>query len=103
MIVTNAHCGLVMLFRRVGEFLQHRIVGRATSGFYVALTRFLDENAGHMMKFQNPCIILDGVTCSGNYLAGRMFSPKHEYIYWREIWLERVETGDKEGLSELSS
>ena len=56
-----------------------------------------------MMKHQNPCIILDGVTCSGNYLAGRVFSPKHEYIYWREIWLERVETADKEGLSELSS
>ena len=58
--------------------------------------KILNEKTGHMMKFQNPCIILDGVTCSGNYLAGRMFSPKHEYIYWREIWLERVETGDKE-------
>ena len=52
--------------------------------------RILNEKTGEMMNFTNPCIVLDGVTCSGNYLARRMFSPKHEYIYWREIWLERV-------------
>jgi len=53
--------------------------------------KILNEKTGQMIKFNNPCIILDGVTCSGNYLARRMFSPKHEYIYWREIWLERVQ------------
>jgi hypothetical protein len=95
-MVTNTHCGLVMLFRRFGEFFAAPYCGKGNFRILRRVDKILNEKTGHMMKFQNPCIILDGVTCSGNYLAGRMFSPKHEYIYWREIWLERVETGDKE-------
>jgi hypothetical protein len=52
--------------------------------------RILDEKTGEMINLKNPCIILDGVTCTGNYLRARMFSPRNEYPYWREIWLERV-------------
>ena len=58
--------------------------------------KILNEKTGVMMNFTNPCIVLENVSCSGNYLANRMFSPKHEHIYWREIWLERVpETNSK--------
>jgi hypothetical protein len=52
--------------------------------------RIVNEKTGQLMNLKNPCIILDGVTCSGNYLHNRMFSPRHEYPFWREIWLERV-------------
>jgi hypothetical protein len=53
--------------------------------------RIINEKTGEMMELPNPCIILDGVTCSGNYSMQRMFSRRHEYIYWREIWLRRVD------------
>ena len=52
--------------------------------------RIINEKSGQMMTLKNPCIILEGVNCSGNRLARRMFSPRNEPIYWREIWLERV-------------
>jgi hypothetical protein len=52
--------------------------------------KIVNEKTGQLMNLENPCIILEGVTCSGNYLHNRMFSPRHEYPFWREIWLERV-------------
>jgi hypothetical protein len=52
--------------------------------------RIVNEKTGEMMVMGNPCIVLDGVTCSGNYLYQRMFSPRSEHMYFREIWLERV-------------
>lgn len=58
------------------------------------IEKFLNEKTGEMMTPRNPCIILEGVTCSGNYSYQRMFSPRHEYNFWHEIWLER-ENGDK--------
>jgi hypothetical protein len=54
------------------------------------LERILNEKTGEMITLTNPCVILEGVTCSGNYSHNRLFSPRHEYIFWREIWLERV-------------
>lgn len=57
--------------------------------------KLLNEKTGKMLMLSNPCIILEGVTCSGNYLYRRMFSPRHEYMYFREIWLERVHDDTK--------
>jgi hypothetical protein len=54
------------------------------------IEKFLNEKTGEMMTPRNTCIILEGVTCSGNYSHQRMFSPRHEYNFWHEIWLERV-------------
>lgn len=54
--------------------------------------RLINEKTGEMVPLKNPCIILEGLTCSGNYLPERMFSPRREYMYFREIWLERVES-----------
>jgi hypothetical protein len=75
-MVTNTHCGLVMLFRRFGEFFAAPYCGKGNFRVLRRVDKILNEKTGHMMKFKNPCIILDGVTC--------------------EIWPERVETGDKE-------
>ena len=52
--------------------------------------RLIDERSGRLIELRNPCVILDGVTASGEYLA---FCPQNEAILWREIWLERAETG----------
>ena len=51
--------------------------------------KLINEKTGEMMNLKNPCIILENVTCSGNYLYQRMFSRRREYMYFREIWLER--------------
>jgi hypothetical protein len=55
------------------------------------IERIVDEKTGRLLHFKNPCIILDGVTCSGNLSMRRMFCPRAVYPYWREIWLKRVE------------
>ena len=50
--------------------------------------KIVNEKSGELMNLKNPCIILEGVTCNGNYLHRRMFSPRNGYPFWREIWLE---------------
>jgi hypothetical protein len=49
--------------------------------------KIIDERTGKMRNFTNDCIILDGVTCNGDY---HRFCPRSEYIYWRETWLRRI-------------
>jgi hypothetical protein len=50
--------------------------------------RIIDEDTGEMMDFKGDCIVLEGVTCSGDY---NQYCPRSIYPYWREIWLRRVE------------
>jgi hypothetical protein len=50
--------------------------------------QIIDEKSGRMVRFKNPCIVLDDVTCTGVY---HRQCPRGIYPYWREIWLERVE------------
>jgi hypothetical protein len=50
--------------------------------------RILDEKTGKMVHFRGDCIVLEGVTCSGDY---NQYCPRSIYPYWREIWLRRVE------------
>jgi hypothetical protein len=50
--------------------------------------RIIDEKSGKMLRFKNPCIVLEDVTCTGAY---HRQCPRGIYPYWREIWLERVE------------
>jgi len=52
------------------------------------IERIIDEGTGKMMKIDSDCIILEGVTCTGEY---HRFCPRSIYPYWREIWLRRVE------------
>jgi hypothetical protein len=53
--------------------------------------RTIAEKTGELRLLTNPCIILDGVTATGEYQG---FNPENEYIFWREIWLERVAPSD---------
>jgi hypothetical protein len=51
------------------------------------LERVIVEKTGELRQLTTPCIILEGVTATGEYMV---FNPEHEYIFWREAWLERV-------------
>jgi hypothetical protein len=52
------------------------------------IERLIEEKSGKLISVTNPSIILDGVAATGEYLA---FCPQNEAIFWREIWLERVQ------------
>jgi hypothetical protein len=56
--------------------------------------KILNEKTGRMMKMPNPCVILEGATCSGNISTCRMFCPRAVYPFWHEVWLKRVDAGD---------
>jgi hypothetical protein len=49
--------------------------------------RLIDERTGRMLRLLNPCIILEDVEATGEFLR---FNPQREYPYWREIWLRRI-------------
>ena len=50
--------------------------------------RIIDERTGKLLHLKRPCIVLEGVTCRGEY---HRCCPRADYPYWRETWLERVE------------
>jgi hypothetical protein len=47
----------------------------------------VDEASGKLLTLSNACIVLEGVSATGEYLG---LCPQNELIYWREAWLERV-------------
>ncbi len=51
--------------------------------------QLIHERTGKMIKLSNDCIILEDVICRGEC---HQFCPRSEFIYWREIWLERAPT-----------
>jgi hypothetical protein len=52
--------------------------------------QFVDERTGKLTRLKTPAVILDGVVCKSRYSGQRMFCPREIYLWWREIWLERV-------------
>ncbi len=64
----------------------HRFCG---GEFRVAavVRNIVDEATGKMLTMNNPCIVLEGVAATGEYLG---LCPQNELIYWREAWLERL-------------
>jgi len=71
-----------------------RVLGR--------IERIVDDKTGRLIDLPNPCLILDGVTCSGNHSSSRMFCPRSIYPYWREIWLERRDPQPADGAGRAS-
>jgi hypothetical protein len=49
----------------------------------------IDERTGRMIVMREPCIVLDGIVCEGAYTVN---CPREIPTYWREIWLDRVDT-----------
>lgn len=56
--------------------------------------RILDEKTGRMLNFSNPCIVLNDVYCRATKTKYRLFCPRSNLTYWREIWLVRVSEGE---------
>jgi hypothetical protein len=67
-----------------------------TKGTYKVLkrvNRIIDEKTGKMLNFKNECLILDKVVCEARFAKCRKLCPRAYYLYWREIWVERVSGG----------
>jgi hypothetical protein len=60
----------------------HRVLKR--------VNRIINEKTGHIQELKNDCIVLEGVVCRACYAEHRLFCPRKIFIYWREVWLERV-------------
>lgn len=56
------------------------------------VNKIINERTGKMRRMKNPCIVLDSVICQSRFSECRLFCPRSIYAYWREIWLERVES-----------
>jgi len=56
------------------------------------VSRFVHDHDGKMIVLKNDAITLEGVVCSGERSLQRWFCSRAIYPYWRECWLERVES-----------
>ena len=53
------------------------------------VSKIIGEDSGRMFTMKTPCITLENVTATGEFLR---FCPQNEYIFWRETWLQRDES-----------
>lgn len=76
--------------RNRGLLFQPTMNGAAGGTFRVAfpVRRMIVETTGQMIELSNT-VALEGVVCQGACVA---HCPRQEYLFWRESWLERVET-----------
>jgi hypothetical protein len=56
------------------------------------VTRLIDERNGKMLTMKAGAVLLDGVVCQARYNSGTLFCPRATFPYWRELWLERVDS-----------
>jgi len=54
------------------------------------IERFIDEKTGKMLKIKTPAVILEGAYCQSLYSGQRILCPRAVFLWWREIWLERL-------------
>jgi hypothetical protein len=54
--------------------------------------RIIEEHSGRMLELTRDCVTLENVVCSGERSTSRWFCPREIPCYWRECWLERVQT-----------
>ena len=52
---------------------------------YKRVDRLIHEGTGKMVVMKTPCVVLEGVVATGEFLR---LCPQHEYIFWREAWLQ---------------
>lgn len=58
--------------------------------------RIIHETTGEMIQIKSPSVILDGVVCRSEMSPCRLFCPRAIPSYWREIWLERLDSRSNE-------
>jgi hypothetical protein len=54
--------------------------------------RIIDDATGRMLQMKTPSIILDEVDGTGEFLR---FNAQHDYLFWRECWLEATAPSDQ--------
>lgn len=81
----NKNRGLWFVPQEMGRFCgrEARVVRR--------IDRLLSERTGEMLIMKTPAVVLDDVWCTGRTVEKRMFCPRASALFWREIWLERVD------------
>jgi len=52
------------------------------------MENFIDERTGELRRLENT-VLLEGVSCGGETTSGPC--RRAEFLYWREIWLRRLE------------
>lgn len=57
--------------------------------------RIIHETTGRMIEIKSPSVILDGAICRSEMSPCRLFCPRAIPSYWREIWLERIDSSDE--------
>ncbi|HEX2654910.1 MAG TPA: hypothetical protein VHN11_14810 [Xanthobacteraceae bacterium] len=66
------------------------------------LRRLIDEKTGQLKELKTPCLVLEGADCEGT-CTRPLSCPRACPPYWREIWLERVNTNAVENLNKAAS
>jgi hypothetical protein len=56
--------------------------------------RVIHEATGKMVRMKTPCVVLENAIATGEFLR---LCPQHEYIFWRETWLDRVNADSMAG------
>jgi hypothetical protein len=55
------------------------------------IEKIINEKTGKMMHMKNDAVILENAVCLAKYINNcRRFCPRSVFVYFREIWLERV-------------
>lgn len=65
---------------------------RASQGIYEVqnrVNRMILESTGEMKQMENTVILKNSICTCENVLGG---CPRQDPVYWREVWLERVES-----------
>jgi hypothetical protein len=60
------------------------------------VNRIIHEATGKMVVMKTPCLTLEGVVATGEFLK---LCPQQEYIFWREVWLTRSTTEKRTALA----
>lgn len=79
-------------WRNRGLYFDAEMVPYTNKTFRVLkrVQRIIDEKTGKMIRLKNDALILDNVVCQARYAKCRKLCPRAYYLYWREIWVDRV-------------
>lgn len=54
--------------------------------------KIINEKTGEIINIKNGSVILEGVVCCGEFSNNRLLCTRSIYPFWREIWLERIQS-----------
>lgn len=86
---------LDVTYRNRGLWFDREMVKHCGQPYRVLqrVERIIDDANGRMVPMKTPCIVLDDVVASGEFLR---FLAQQEYLFWREAWLNTA-TGKSAG------